>query len=129
VLRRVLLSAAIVAALAVPAARATEPTPVCSWPMYGHDPARSFVTPEGCSAVTPLSARTLHLKWVVPTADVITASPTVVDNTVFAGDWAGNFYRFDGTTGEYKTFKVANASSVGFGRIESSAAYTQIGTK
>ena len=100
--------------------------------MFGHDPGRSFAQRDGCSSVTPLSAPTLAPKWYFPTPDATSASPTIVDGHVFIGDWSGNFYSFatdppPGPVTPEWTFKVDDTSSVGFGRIVSSAAYAVVG--
>lgn len=99
--------------------------------MFGHDAARSFAQPDGCSTVTPLSAPTLHPKWYYPTADATSASPAIVDGHLFIGDWSGTFYSFatdppPGPVTPEWTFTVTDTSSVGFGRIVSSAAYTVV---
>jgi hypothetical protein len=126
---------AALAALVVPAANAgliSPSTPACNWTMFGHDPGRSFAQPDGCSSVTRLSAPTLHPKWYFPTPDAASASPAIVDGHLYIGDWGGNFYSFatDPPPGPVKpewSFKVDDTSSVGFGRIVSSAAYAEVG--
>src|SRR5690349_7021291 len=94
--------------------------PVCDWPMFGHDAGRSFVTPDGCSSVSPLTAPTLAPKWYFHAPDAVSASPAIVDGKVYVGDWAGNFYRFDAESGAVDwTYPVDDASPIGFGRIVS----------
>jgi polyvinyl alcohol dehydrogenase (cytochrome) len=118
---------AVLATLAVPAARAGDNPVGCGWAMYGHDAGRSFALPPGCSSVTPASAPTLLPNWAHPTPDAVSASPTIVDGRLYIGDWAGNFYRFDAATGNVDwTFRVDDPSAVGFGRIVSTAAYTEV---
>ena len=82
--------------------------------------------------MTPSSAPTLAPKWYFPTPDATSASPAIVDGHVFIGDWSGTFYSFatdppPGPVTPEWTFKVDDTSSVGFGRIVSSAAYAVVG--
>ena len=67
---------------------ATSPE-VHDWPTYGHDPQHTF---SGLTRLTPRSARTLRLAWKFPTGDAVTATPTVVNRTVYVGSWDGYFY-------------------------------------
>lgn len=103
--------------------------------MFGHDAARTFATPDGCSSVSPLTAPTLAPKWYFNAPDAVSASPAIVENKVYVGDWAGNFYRFDAedvTGSPEKTFDVEHndiapdTSPIGFGRIVSSAAVADV---
>lgn len=112
----------------VPARAGGSLAPACSWPMYGHDAARSFATPAGCSSVSVVSAPALVPKWTYPTPDAVSASPTIVDGTVYVGDWTGSFYALpaDPPSGAVQpkwTFKVDDTNGVAFGRIVSTAAY------
>jgi polyvinyl alcohol dehydrogenase (cytochrome) len=127
-LKRALAAAVLLAAVAIPAARADAPSPSCDWPMFGHDAARSFATPDGCSAVSPTTAPTLVPKWYFHAADAVSASPAIVDGHVFIGDWGGNFYSLSAATGAQEwVHTVDDTSSIGFGRIVSSAAYASVG--
>jgi outer membrane protein assembly factor BamB len=132
VLKRVVVASVAliaIAAIASPAAQARRAPTRCDWPMFGHDAARSFETPAACSSVTTTSAPTLHPKWLVHTTDAVSASPSIVDGHVFVGDWSGTFYSLDAATGAVDwTYAIDDTSSVGFGRIVSSAAYTEIGS-
>lgn len=99
----------------------------CGWPTYGHDPGRSFAQSPGCSAVSPLTAPTLRVKWVFPTPDSVTASPAVVGDTVYVGSWDGTFYALPtdpppGPVSPRWTFVIDDTNDVAFGRIVSSAA-------
>lgn len=123
-MRRGLLAGLVVALVmvAVPAARGAEPDCV-DWPMYGHDLDHSFSQDPGCAAIDTLNVRTLVPKWVVPTKDSVTASPSVVDGRVYVGGWDGTFYSIDAGTGKVLwKFAVDDTKKVGFGRIVSSAA-------
>jgi outer membrane protein assembly factor BamB len=66
------------------------------WPTYGHDAQHSF---HGRTTLTPASAVTLRQAWFFPTGDAVTATPTVVNGTVYAGSWDGYFYAVDLVTG------------------------------
>ncbi len=127
-LRRAVAAALLFVAVAVPAARAGNGPTDCSWPMFGQNERRLFATPAGCTSVALTTAPTLRPKWYVPMPDEVSASPAVVDGHVFVGDWAGNFYSLSAATGaiEWK-YTIDDTSSVGFGRIVSSAAYTVVG--
>jgi outer membrane protein assembly factor BamB len=104
----------------------------CAWPMYGRDPGRSFAQSRECSALSPLTAPTLRVKWVFPTADSVTASPAVVGDTVYVGSWDGTFYALPtdpppGPVVPRWTFAIDDTNNVAFGRIVSSAAVADVG--
>jgi polyvinyl alcohol dehydrogenase (cytochrome) len=134
--RAVLLAAAVsaLAAGVLPPARAAAPKPApnpCDWPTYGHDVAHSFAAAPACTALSPLNASTLTPDWVFTTPDSVTASPTVVDGTVYVGDWGGTFYALPADPGPGPvtprwTFDVTDTNAVAFGRIVSSAAVTTV---
>src|SRR5439155_11988982 len=68
------------------------------WPMFGHDPQRTFT--NRASGLRPTNVGTLQLAWTFPTDDAITAAASVVDGVVYVGAWDGNFYALrqqDGT--------------------------------
>jgi outer membrane protein assembly factor BamB len=114
-----------------PAAHASGPG-ACGWPMYGHDPGHSFAQAPNCSTVTVQTAPTLTPKWVYPTSQPVSASPAIVDSTVYVGDWSGTFYALPtdpppGPVTPRWTYKVDDTNGFAFGRIESSAAYVSIG--
>ncbi len=76
-------------------ASSTAPGP-WDWPGYGHDPQHTFA---GRTTLTAASASTLSKAWFFPTGDAVTASPTVVNGTVYVGSWDGNFYAISLATG------------------------------
>ena len=53
--------------------------------------------------------RTLRPAWFFPTGDAVTATPTVVGDTVFAGSWDDSFYALNLKTGKLR-WKVRLAS-------------------
>jgi polyvinyl alcohol dehydrogenase (cytochrome) len=69
------------------------------WPTYGHDAQRSF---EGRTTLTAATARTLRKAWEFRTQDSVTATPTVVGDTVYAGSWDDNFYAVNLETGKLR---------------------------
>jgi polyvinyl alcohol dehydrogenase (cytochrome) len=100
--------------------------------MYGHDLGHSFAAALGCSSLSPTTAPTLTPAWVFPTPDSVTAAPTVVDGTVYVGDWGGTFYALPADAGPGPvtprwTFRIGDSNGVAFGRIVSSAAVTTLG--
>jgi hypothetical protein len=130
--RAVVVAALAAAALATPQARATPAQPSrCDWPMYGHDLGHSFAAAAGCTTLAPATVPLLVPDWVFPTPDSVTASPTVVGDTAYVGDWAGTFYALpldnpSGTVVPRWTFRVGDTSGVAFGRIVSSATVTTV---
>jgi outer membrane protein assembly factor BamB len=50
--------------------------------------------------LTRASVATLRPTWFFPTGDAVTATPTVVAGTVYAGSWDGNFYALNLATGQ-----------------------------
>ena len=80
----------------------TAPAPPVSpwdWPTYGHDAQHTF---HGRTTLTPATATGLKQAWMFPTGDAVTATPTVVDGTVYAGSWDGFFYAVDLATGKLR---------------------------
>ncbi len=66
------------------------------WPTYGHDAQHTF---HGRTTLTLSTAKRLKVAWFFPTGDVVTATPTVVDGTVYVGSWDDSFYALDLETG------------------------------
>ncbi len=66
------------------------------WPTYGHDAQHSF---HGRTTLTAVSVKRLKVAWFFPTGDAVTATPTVVDGTVYVGSWDDYFYALDLETG------------------------------
>lgn len=62
------------------------------WPSYGHDAQHTF---SARTTLTPTSVASLRPAWSFATGDAVTATPTVVDGTVYVGSWDGNFYAID----------------------------------
>lgn len=106
----------------------------CQWPMYGGAASRDFAS--ACAAApTVATARTLAPRWFVHMADVVTASPSIADGTVYVGDWAGNFDALDLATGALRWTTVLGARRTdgnadhhqgAYGEITSSAAIATV---
>ena len=62
------------------------------WPTYGHDAEHTF---HGRTTLTESSVGALRTAWFFPTGDAVTATPTVVGDTVYAGAWDDYFYAID----------------------------------
>ena len=101
----------------------------CDWPMFGHNIARTFSYP--CSTdIAPDTVKDLQLAWFFNTADVVTATPAVIDGNAYVGDWSGRFYAIDTATGQARwTFQAATEPNVYAGNIVSSAAVTAVDDK
>ncbi len=66
------------------------------WPTYGHDAQHTF---HGRTTLTEAKAPTLSVAWFFRTGDAVTATPTVVDGTVYVGSWDDTFYALNLETG------------------------------
>jgi polyvinyl alcohol dehydrogenase (cytochrome) len=69
------------------------------WPSFGHDAQHTF---HGRTTLTPASVRTLRPAWYFQTGDVVTATPTVVGDTVYVGSWDDWFYAVNLATGRLR---------------------------
>jgi len=98
----------------------------CDWPMWGHGPDRTFSYPCD-TALSPGTVGELEEAWFFNAEDAVTATPAVVDGTVYVGDWSGNFYALDLETGERRwTFRARVHPRVYAGQIVSSAAVADV---
>ncbi len=82
----------------VPPAVPAAPGP-WDWPTYGHDAQHTF---DGRTTLTASSVRTLRKAWIYPTGDSVTATPTVVGDTVYVGSWDDYFYAVNLETGKLR---------------------------
>ncbi len=73
-----------------------EPGP-WDWPSYGDGPQHTFA---GRTTLTSSTVSSLSPAWFFPTGDAVTATPTVVDGTVYVGSWDTKFYAIDLATGK-----------------------------
>jgi len=83
---------------AAPPAVPSAPGP-WDWPTFGHDAQHTFA---GRTTLTESSVRTLRKAWLFPTGDSVTATPTVVGDTVYVGSWDDNFYAVNLETGQLR---------------------------
>jgi polyvinyl alcohol dehydrogenase (cytochrome) len=98
----------------------------CDWPAWGHGVDRSFSYP--CETeISPQTAGDLRRIWFFNAKDTVTATPAVVDGTVFVGDWSGNFYALRLANGKPRwTRKIEPHGQVYAGQIVSSAAVADV---
>lgn len=107
---------------------ATEgPIDECDWPTWGQGPARTFA--YSCETeISPSTVGELRRIWFFNADDTVTATPAVVDGSVYVGDWSGNFYAIDAEDGrEQWRFAAEVHPNVYAGQIVSSAAVADIG--
>jgi len=69
------------------------------WPTYGQNAQHTF---SARTTLTEASARTLKKAWTFPTGDSVTATPTVVGDTVYVGSWDDTFYAVNFETGQLR---------------------------
>jgi polyvinyl alcohol dehydrogenase (cytochrome) len=69
------------------------------WPTYGHDAQHTFA---GRTTLTAADVKHLDKAWFFPTGDAVTATPTVVDGTVYVGSWDTWFYAIDLANGHLR---------------------------
>jgi polyvinyl alcohol dehydrogenase (cytochrome) len=97
----------------------------CAWPMWGRELARTFST--DCSGLSPANVSNLHRIWFFNTRDVVTATPAVVDGTVYVGDWSGRFYALRARDGRARWVRNTTPHpNVYAGQIVSSAAVATV---
>jgi polyvinyl alcohol dehydrogenase (cytochrome) len=98
----------------------------CDWPTWGHSPTRTFSYPCDTS-ITAETVGELEQAWFFTTDDAVTATPAVVDGTVYVGDWSGRFYALDLGTGELVwSFTAEPHGAVYAGQIVSSATVADV---
>ena len=69
---------------------APRPVARCDWPTWGQGPARTFV--DRTDRHQPHQRLEAEAAVVLQRGDVVTATPAVVGESVYVGDWAGTFY-------------------------------------
>jgi glucose dehydrogenase len=94
--------------------RAGTTAPQDEWYTYRHDNSRTGAQPFGGNLSDWANLDTLHCVWSFPPdglcgsqpaespAGAFTASPIVVNDTVFIGSTSGHFYALDAKTGALK---------------------------
>jgi polyvinyl alcohol dehydrogenase (cytochrome) len=68
------------------------------WPMIGHDPANSRDQPFE-HEIKPANVHRLAPKWIATTTGDVSATPAVVDDAVYFGDFGGTVWKLDAETG------------------------------
>jgi polyvinyl alcohol dehydrogenase (cytochrome) len=101
----------------------------CQWPMWGHDAARPFAYPASCETeLAPDTVGRLQQRWFHQTGDVVTATPALVDGTIYVGDWSGTFYALGLADGRERwTYQAPEHENVYSGQIVGSAAVADVG--
>jgi polyvinyl alcohol dehydrogenase (cytochrome) len=101
----------------------------CAWPMFGWGPARTFAYPASCpTELSRTSVARLRPAWFHRTPDVVTATPAVADDSVYVGDWSGNFFALSLADGSVRwRFTAPRHENVYAGQIVSSAAVADAG--
>jgi len=95
----------------------------CDWTRYGRTNTQTFSQTSSCTSLNTANAALMIPKWYMHAPESMSASTTVSDGIVYAGDWGGNFYAVDAATGKTLwTFKVDDNHQIGFGKIVSTAA-------
>ena len=101
----------------------------CDWPMYGQNPARTMST--ACPAApNPSNVATLLPRWSLHMPDVVTATPTVVGDSVYVGAWDGTFDAIDLQSGAVRwSTTLGDRHGGSYGKITSSAAVATVDGK
>ena len=68
------------------------------WQMIGHDPSDTRTQPFE-REIGPENVARLATKWVATTTGDVSATPAVVDDAVYFGDFGGTFWKLDAATG------------------------------
>jgi outer membrane protein assembly factor BamB len=84
------------AAAAAPVRPAPTVVSAWDWPSYGHDAQHTF---HGRTTLTRSTVTQLRQAWFYPTGDAVTATPTVIGDTVYVGSWDDYFYALNFATG------------------------------
>jgi polyvinyl alcohol dehydrogenase (cytochrome) len=89
---------ATAAALALLSLSPAQADPSGEWSVGGQNLGDTHSQPD--TAITPRNVSHLTQKWAFTTGGDVTATPAVVDGTVYFPDWAGNFFAVDAATGK-----------------------------
>ena len=110
-----------------PAAARSRASVACDWPMWGYSATRPFAT-KCAGKISPATVKQLRLRWFFNTRDVVTATPAVVDDTLYVGDWSGRVYALRTRDGTPRwTFTAKPQPLVYSGQIVASAAVVDVG--
>src|SRR5262245_28795720 len=92
----ILTLAAAFAAAARPTAKDDDES---EWRMIGHDPTNTRNQPDE-HTIGAANVHRLALKWVATTTGDVSATPAVVDDAVYFGDFGGTLWKLDARTGK-----------------------------
>jgi polyvinyl alcohol dehydrogenase (cytochrome) len=81
------------------------------WPMFNRDPLGTRHN-SAEKRLGPGNVADLQVLWRIPTDGLISGTPAVQGNTVYAGDNQGAFYAVDARTGELRWKTVLTGASV-----------------
>jgi polyvinyl alcohol dehydrogenase (cytochrome) len=81
------------------------------WPMFNHDPLGTRYN-SAEKTLGPGNVGGVGILWSIPTDGLVSGTPAVQGNTVYAGDSAGSFYAVDGTTGQLLWKTVLPGASI-----------------
>ena len=111
----------------VPKPAGRGPIDPCDWPTWGQDIDRTFSYP--CETqISAATAPDLRQIWFFNAEDTVTATPAVVDGSVYVGDWSGNFYALELSDGRVRwKFEAEIHPRVYAGQIVSSATVADAG--
>lgn len=68
------------------------------WPMFGRDECNGRAA-DPSAVIGPSNASSLHTIWSFDTSGEVSATPAIVEGSVYFPDWAGRIYRLDAATG------------------------------
>jgi outer membrane protein assembly factor BamB len=68
------------------------------WPMYNRDPLGTRTNPDE-RILNPFSVSGLKVLWQIATPGIVSGTPAVVGDTVYAGDTHANVFALDAATG------------------------------
>src|ERR1022692_4588814 len=68
------------------------------WPMFGQNVCNT--NSQASAGISTANVGTLGVKWVANLGAAVSATPTVVNGSIYVPDWGGNIDRLDAATGK-----------------------------
>ncbi len=96
---RVAIVITLVAAFAATARPIADGDGRSAWRMIGHDPANTRNQPDE-HKIRRSNVHRLAVKWIATTTGDVSATPAVVDDAVYFGDFGGTLWKLDAETGD-----------------------------
>jgi polyvinyl alcohol dehydrogenase (cytochrome) len=96
---RVAIVITLVAAFAATARPIADGDRRSAWRMIGHDPANTRNQPDE-HKIRRSNVNRLAVRWIATTAGDVSATPAVVDDAVYFGDFGGMLWKLDAETGD-----------------------------